>query len=83
MTDESADSDIQGTNAGTRYEDTLPDDTPEHMPLDSNLFLDLEYAVRWNVAGTRHLPLDDPNRFDQNKDVIPFGQNGNASKTVE
>lgn len=27
--------------------------------------------------------LNDPNRFDQNKDVIPFGQNGNASKTVE
>ena len=54
------------TNVGTRYEGTLPGDSPEYMPLDSNLFSDLESAVRWNVAGTRHLPRDDPdpNRFD-------------------
>ena len=52
------------TNADTRYEGTLPGDTPEYMPLDSNLFSDLEAAVRWNVAGTRHLPRDDPDRFD-------------------
>ena len=62
-----ADRQIRGlghTNVGTRYEGTLPGDTPEYMPLDSNLFSDLECAVRWNVAGTRHLPRDDPNRFD-------------------
>ena len=33
------------------------------MPLDSNLFADLETAVTWNVAATRSLPRDDPNRF--------------------
>ena len=33
------------TNAGTRYENGLPGDTPEYMPLDSNLFSDLEVMV--------------------------------------
>ena len=52
------------TNSGTRYEGTLPGDTPEYMPLDSNLFSDLETAVRWNVAGTRMLPRHHPDKFD-------------------
>ena len=62
-----ADRQIRGlghTNQGTRYEATLPGDTPEYMPLDSNLFSDLETSVRWNVAGTRHLPRGHPDRFD-------------------
>ena len=25
----------------------------------------------------------DPSRFEKNKDVIPFGQNGNTSKTID
>lgn len=33
------------------------------MPLDSNLFSDLETAVTWNVAATRSLPRDNPDRF--------------------
>ena len=33
------------------------------MPLDSNLFSDLETAITWNVAGTRSLPRDHPDRF--------------------
>ena len=33
------------------------------MPLNSNLFSDLETAVTWNVAATRSLPRDDPDRF--------------------
>ena len=52
------------TNQSTRYHGKLPGDTPEYMPLDSNLFSDLETAVRWNVVSTRHLPRDDPDRFD-------------------
>ena len=52
------------TNKGNRYEGSLPGDTPEYMPLDSNLFSDLETSVRWNVAGTRHLPRGHPDRFD-------------------
>ena len=52
------------TNEGNRYEDGLPGDTPEYMPLDSNLFSDLETAVRWNVAATLSLPPDDPRKFN-------------------
>ena len=62
-----ADRQIKGlghTNKGTRYEATLPGDTPEYMPLDSNLFSDLETSVRWNVAATRHLPRGHEDRFD-------------------
>ena len=62
-----ADRQIRGlghTNKGTRYEGTLPGDTPEYIPLDSNLFFDLETSVRWNVAATRHLPRGHPDRFD-------------------
>ena len=51
------------TNAGTRYEYGLPGDTPEYMPLDSNLFSDLETAVRWNVAATLALDAEDPRKF--------------------
>ena len=52
------------TNEETRYEGSLPGDTPEYMPLDSNLFSDLETAVRWNVAATRRLPRHHPDKFD-------------------
>ena len=51
------------TNADNRYEGKLPGDTPEYMPLDSNLFADLECCIRWNVAGTRFLARDDPHKF--------------------
>ena len=52
------------TNEGTSYEGKLPGDTPEYMPLDSNLFSDLEVSVRWNVAATFELPRDHPDKFD-------------------
>ena len=52
------------TNAGTRYENGLPGDTPEYMPLDSNLFSDLELMVRWNVSATNELPRGHPDKFD-------------------
>ena len=51
------------TNTDNRYHDKLPGDSPEYMPLDSNLFSDLECCVRWNVAGTRFLPRDHPDKF--------------------
>ena len=52
------------TNVGSRYEDSLPGDTPEYMPLDSNLFSDLETMVRWNVAATNELPRGHEDKFD-------------------
>lgn len=52
------------TASGTRYEGGLPGDTPEYMPLDSNLFSDLEKMVRWNVAATNEMPRGHPDKFD-------------------
>ena len=52
------------TNTGTRYEDSLPGDTPEYMPLDSNLFSDSETMVRSNVVVTNKLPRGHPDKFD-------------------
>ena len=52
------------TNEDNRYAGKLPGDTPEYMPLDSNLFSDLETMVRWNVAGTFELPKDHPDKFE-------------------
>lgn len=52
------------TNLNTRYENGLPGDTPEYMPLDSNLFADLETAVRLNVAATSHLPKGHADKFE-------------------
>ena len=52
------------TNEANSYVGKLPGDTPEYMPLDSNLFSDLELMVRWNVAGTFELEKDHPDKFD-------------------
>ena len=46
-----------------RYAGKLTGDTPEFMPLDANLFSDLETTISWNVAATRSLPRDHPDRF--------------------
>ena len=37
--------------------------SPELMPLDSNLFADLEYAIKQHVAITHALAKDDPRKF--------------------
>ncbi len=42
----------------------LPGDSPEYMPLDSNLFSNLEVMVRWNVAATCELPRHHESKFD-------------------
>ena len=52
------------TNVDTVYEGKLTGDTPEYMPLDSNLFSDLEVMVRWNVAATFELPRGHADKFD-------------------
>jgi len=52
-----------GTNAGTRYEDKQVGDTPELMPLDSNLFSDLSYGCKQHRAMTWRLSNDDPRKF--------------------
>jgi curved DNA-binding protein CbpA len=51
------------TNEGTRYERRSVGDSPELMPLDSNLFSDLVYGVKMHRAATWSLPPEDPLKF--------------------
>ena len=51
------------TNLGTRYAGKLVGNSPELMPLDSNLFADLEYAIKQHCALTHDLHKDDPRKF--------------------
>ena len=51
------------TNLGTRYAGKLVGNSPELMPLDSNLFADLEYAIKQHCALTHDLEKDDPRKF--------------------
>ena len=44
------------TNKGTRYEGKLVGDTPEFMPLDTNLFSDYEVSMSQHVATTCRPP---------------------------
>lgn len=48
---------------GTRYAGKLVGNSPELMPLDSNLFADLEYAIKQHCAITHDLPKGDPRKF--------------------
>ena len=52
------------TNKGNRYAGKLVGDTPECMPLDSNLFSDYSVAIRHHIAATCELDYDDLNRFN-------------------
>ena len=51
---------LGGTNGGTRYNDKLVGNSPELMPLDSNLFADLEAAIKQHCAITHDLDKSDP-----------------------
>jgi hypothetical protein len=52
-----------GTNAGTRYATRAVGDSPELMPLDSNLFSDYSNAMKFHRAVTWDLDADDPLKF--------------------
>jgi hypothetical protein len=45
---------------GTRYNESIPGDSPELMPLDETLTIDLHASDRYHVAIIWHLPNDDP-----------------------
>ena len=51
------------TNSGTRYAGKLVGISPELMPLDSNLFADLEYAIKQHCAITHDLAKGDRRKF--------------------
>ena len=57
-----------GSNAELtkRYKDSLVGNSPELMPLDSNLFSDLEWGIKQHIALTAELPNDGPAKFALN-----------------
>jgi hypothetical protein len=46
---------LEGLQAGTRYHNSIPDDSPELMPLDETLNMDIHLSARYHVAITAHL----------------------------
>jgi hypothetical protein len=54
---------LEKLQAGTRYNDSIPGDSPELMPLDDTLNQDIHSSARYHVAITSHLPKDDPRKF--------------------
>jgi transposase len=54
---------LENLQAGTRYHDSIPGDSPELMPLDETLNQDIHSTARYHVAITSHLPKDDPRKF--------------------
>ena len=57
---------IEGTNNArvcNRYNNTLPGDSPELMPLDSHLFCDLREALARNIAFTFWMEKSDKRKY--------------------
>ena len=52
-----------GTNQDTRYAGKLVGDSPELMPLDNQLFLYYEHAMKQHIALTRDMPIGHGKRF--------------------
>jgi hypothetical protein len=51
---------LEGFQHGTRYNASITGDSPELMPLDETLNMDIYASARYRVAITAHLPNDDP-----------------------
>jgi hypothetical protein len=54
---------LEGLQAGTRYHNSIPGDSPELMPLDETLNMDIHSSDRYDEAITAHLAKSDPNKF--------------------
>jgi hypothetical protein len=48
---------------GTRYHESIPGDSPELMPLDETLNMDIHASACYHVAITSHLPNNDPRKY--------------------
>jgi hypothetical protein len=51
------------TNHSPRYHNYIPGDSPELMPLDETLHVDIHACARYHVAITSHLPQVDHKKF--------------------
>jgi hypothetical protein len=54
---------LEDLQEGTRYRNSIPGDSPELMPLDKTLNMDIHAAARRHVALTSHLPNGDLKKF--------------------
>jgi hypothetical protein len=54
---------LEGLQAGTKYQNSIPGDSPELMPLDETLNMDIHSSARYHVAITAHLAKNDPKKF--------------------
>jgi hypothetical protein len=73
---------LQVMQEGTRYNNSIPGDSPELMPLDETLNMDIHSSAKYQVALTDHLPNDNtksPARTSTLlilKPMAPLHQNG-------
>jgi hypothetical protein len=54
---------LEGLQAGTIYHNSIYGDSPELMPLDETLNMDIHSSARYHVAITSHLSKNDPKKF--------------------
>jgi hypothetical protein len=54
---------LEGLQHGTRYNESIPGDIPELMPLDETLNMDIHASARFHVAITAYLPDGDPIKY--------------------
>jgi Ca2+-dependent lipid-binding protein len=54
---------LENLQEGTRYQNSIPIDSPELMPLDKTLNMDIHASARYHVAITSHLENDNPLKF--------------------
>jgi hypothetical protein len=54
---------LESLQEGTRYQNSILGDSPELMPLDETLNMDIHVSARYHVAITSHLENDNPLKF--------------------
>jgi hypothetical protein len=54
---------LEGLQHGTRYNKSIPGDSPDLMPLDEILNMYIHASARFHVYITAHLPNDDPIKY--------------------
>jgi hypothetical protein len=54
---------LENLQAGTRYHNSIPGDSPELMPLDGTLNMDIHSSARYHVAITAHLAKENKKKF--------------------
>jgi hypothetical protein len=54
---------LDNLHQGTRYHNWIPGDSPERMPLDETLDMDIQASARYYIAIASHLQNDDQLKF--------------------